>query len=254
VAGTERGAGGGDAAQELEPQPQKERRAPELRAAFSARLTGISRRKGHKNASSGSLKKNEALRFCATMAAISSNCSNGKWQMDSQVQVPQLCILDPDVQIPGPRFRNKPPARGAGHTPPVASSWVTWWPVASGQRPKWRWRRQPPAASASASAVWAWRCGRGAVVLRWHAGWYGVTNFASSALDPNAVGSRPPVTWGGGGRRCSGQWAHSVAPRAPIWPFSDHSLENHPPSFPHSSVPLRGFLTPCILRAACFVY
>jgi hypothetical protein len=39
VAGTERGAGGGDAAQELE--PQKERRVPELRAAFSARLTGI---------------------------------------------------------------------------------------------------------------------------------------------------------------------------------------------------------------------
>ena len=32
VAGTERGAGGGDAAQELE--PQKERRVPELVSAF----------------------------------------------------------------------------------------------------------------------------------------------------------------------------------------------------------------------------
>jgi hypothetical protein len=51
VAGTERGAGGGDAAQGLE--PQKERRAPELLSAFSARLTGISRQKGHKNANFG---------------------------------------------------------------------------------------------------------------------------------------------------------------------------------------------------------
>jgi hypothetical protein len=50
VAGTERGAGGGDAAQELEPHAK---RAQGTRAAFSARLTGISRRKGHKNANFG---------------------------------------------------------------------------------------------------------------------------------------------------------------------------------------------------------
>jgi hypothetical protein len=74
VAGTERGAGGGDgdAAQELE-LGRAAKRAQGTRAAFSARLTGISRQKGHKNANLAHLKKNEALRFYATMAAISSN-------------------------------------------------------------------------------------------------------------------------------------------------------------------------------------
>jgi hypothetical protein len=61
VAGTERGAGGGDAAQELE--PQKEKRAQGTRASFSARLTGISRQKGHKNASFWLNKKKRGAAF-----------------------------------------------------------------------------------------------------------------------------------------------------------------------------------------------
>jgi hypothetical protein len=42
-------------------------------------LTGISRRKGHKNANFGPLKTSEALRFYATMAAICSNLKYGLW-------------------------------------------------------------------------------------------------------------------------------------------------------------------------------
>jgi hypothetical protein len=81
VTGTERGTGGGDkalscgwwwcfASRGLD--PQKERRAQGTRAAGCFQCA-IGRKKGHKNANFGLKKKNEALRFDATVGGFSSD-------------------------------------------------------------------------------------------------------------------------------------------------------------------------------------